>query len=117
MKKMKLGKLPDRLPVKLQITLAPDLAARLRDYAELYEQTYGVREEPADLVPFMLDAFLDSDPEFRRVTRTRNGKGADGEESATSTRMSSSDDADCLIRELRRPRSPGPAPPSTSSDS
>jgi hypothetical protein len=72
MKKLKLSKLPDRVPVKLQITLAPDLAARLRDYADLYEQTYGVREEPAELVPFMLEAFLSSDPEFRRMGRAKS---------------------------------------------
>jgi hypothetical protein len=72
MKKLKLSKLPDRVAVKLQVTLAPDLAARLRDYADLYEQTYGVREEPAELVPFMLEAFLSSDPEFRRAGRAKS---------------------------------------------
>jgi hypothetical protein len=72
MKKIKLSKLPDRVPVKLQVTLAPDLAARLRDYADLYEQTYGVREELSELVPFMLEAFLSSDPEFRRAGRAKS---------------------------------------------
>lgn len=66
---MKLSKLPDRTPVKLSTTLMPGLAARLRDYAEFYAETYGVREEVADLVPFMLEAFLDGDAEFRRVSR------------------------------------------------
>ena len=55
MKKVKLARLPDRVPVKMQVTLPPDLAARLRDYADLYAETYGAREEPADLVPYMLD--------------------------------------------------------------
>jgi hypothetical protein len=83
MKKLKLTKLPDRVPVKLQVTLAPDLAARLRDYADLYEQTYGVREEPAELVPFMLEAFLSSDPEFRRAGRAKSAGEVESKVPAT----------------------------------
>jgi hypothetical protein len=67
---MRLPKLPDRTPVKLTTTLPPQLAARLRDYADFYAETYGVREEVADLVPFMLQAFLDGDAEFRRAGRS-----------------------------------------------
>ena len=74
MKKVKLARLPDRAPVKMQVTLPPDLAARLRDYADLYAETYGAREEPADLVPYMLDAFLSGDAEFRRALREKAGK-------------------------------------------
>lgn len=66
---MKLSKLPDRTPVKLSTTLAPNLAARLRDYADFYAETYSSREEVADLVPFMLEAFLDSDADFKRASR------------------------------------------------
>ena len=67
---MRLPKLPDRTPVKLTTTLSPQLAARLRDYADFYAETYGIREEVADLVPFMLQAFLDADADFRRTKRT-----------------------------------------------
>jgi hypothetical protein len=56
---MRLPKLPDRTPVKLTTTLQPALATRLRAYTEFYAETYGTREEVADLVPFMLEAFLD----------------------------------------------------------
>jgi hypothetical protein len=73
---MKLAKLPDRTPVKLTITLRPELAARLREYADFYAETYSIREEPSDLVPFMLDAFLDGDADFKRANRTGSGKGA-----------------------------------------
>jgi hypothetical protein len=66
---MRLPKLPDRTPVKLTTTLPPALAARLRAYAEFYAETYGAREEVADLVPFMLEAFLDGDPDFRKAMR------------------------------------------------
>ncbi|CAN7222173.1 DUF2274 domain-containing protein [Bradyrhizobium sp. LjRoot220] len=67
---MRLPKLPDRTPVKLTTTLPPALAARLRSYADFYAETYGAREEVADLVPFMLEAFLDGDADFRRAKRT-----------------------------------------------
>lgn len=70
---MKLAKLPDRAPVKLSTTLTPTLAARLRDYADFYAETYGTREEVADLVPFMLEAFLDGDADFRKSRRTGAG--------------------------------------------
>src|ERR1700704_2866832 len=71
MKKIRLAKLPDRAPVKLTITLGPDLAARLHIYADLYAETYGAREEPPELVPYMLDAFLKGDAEFRRASRAK----------------------------------------------
>lgn len=66
---VKLAKLPDRTPVKMNIVLTPALAKRLREYAEFYAETYGVREEVADLVPFILESFLDADSDFRRAIR------------------------------------------------
>jgi hypothetical protein len=66
---VKLSKLPDRTPVKLSTTLTPNLAVRLHSYADFYAKTYGVREEVADLVPFMLESFLDGDADFRRASR------------------------------------------------
>ncbi|MDA9500844.1 DUF2274 domain-containing protein [Bradyrhizobium sp. CCBAU 11357] len=70
---MKLAKLPDRTPVRLNIVLTPGLAQRLREYAVYYAETYGNKEEVAELVPFMLEAFLDSDPSLKR---SRKVKGA-----------------------------------------
>lgn len=78
---MKLAKLPDRTPVKLTTTLMPHLAARLRDYADFYAETYGSREEVVDLIPFMLEAFLDGDPDFRRASRAGGAKEASSGES------------------------------------
>jgi hypothetical protein len=80
-KTIRLAKLPDRAPVKLTITLGPDLAARLRTYADLYAETYGAREEPAELVPYMLDAFLKGDVGFRRANKAK----ADGTTAKTPT--------------------------------
>lgn len=66
MVELKLGKLPDRTPVKLTITITPDLQARLQAYAAVYASTYGVEEPVVDLVPAMPAAFLDSDRNFVR---------------------------------------------------
>lgn len=73
---MKLSKLPDRTPVKLSTTLTPNLAAQLRDYADFYAETYGTREEVADLVPFMPEVFLDGDADFRRAGRSAKESSA-----------------------------------------
>lgn len=64
---LKLARLPDRTPIKLAITVLPDLHQALQDYARLYAETYGRDETVADLVPAMLSAFLDSDREFNRL--------------------------------------------------
>jgi hypothetical protein len=68
---LKLARLPERTPVKLTIMISPDLAEQLTAYAEVYEATYSKRETIADLVPFMLVAFLASDREFHRVRHGR----------------------------------------------
>lgn len=67
---MKLAKLPDRTPVRMNVVLTPGLAQRLREYASFYAETYGNKEEVAELIPFMLEAFLDGDADFRRSRRS-----------------------------------------------
>ena len=64
---LKLGKLPDRTPVKLAISVDPDLHRSLSDYAELYAAQYGQRVAIADLVPAMITAFLQSDRAFSKA--------------------------------------------------
>ncbi|MES5482633.1 DUF2274 domain-containing protein [Bradyrhizobium sp. INPA03-11B] len=64
---MKLAKLPDRTPVKMSVMLPPSLAKRLSEYADFYAETYENREDVAELIPFMLAAFLDSDAAFRKM--------------------------------------------------
>jgi hypothetical protein len=66
MPELKLGKLPDRTPVKLAITVTPDLHQMLQDYAVLYAAAYGREEAVAELVPAILAAFLESDRSFVR---------------------------------------------------
>ena len=66
MPELKLPKLPDRTPVKISISLMPDLHQALADYAALYAATYGREEPVAELIPAMLGAFLESDRSFSR---------------------------------------------------
>jgi hypothetical protein len=63
---LKLAQLPDRIPVKLTITLLPDLKKALDDYAAMYSRTYGADEPVAELVPFMLESFLKADAGFKK---------------------------------------------------
>lgn len=63
---LKLGQLPDRVPVKIAISLLPELKRALDDYAVLYARSYGTEEQVADLIPYMLDAFLKADAAFRK---------------------------------------------------
>ena len=68
---LKLGKLPDRTPVKLSVTITPDLLAALQTYAAIYAEAYGVEEPVAELVPAMLASFLESDRNFVRARDAR----------------------------------------------
>jgi hypothetical protein len=63
---LKIAKLPDRTPLKLTISVPPDLMAALTDYTALYAEIYGASEPVAELVPAMLETFLRSDRGFTR---------------------------------------------------
>ena len=66
---LKLAKLPDRTPIKITITVKPELHVALQTYAALYRQTYGEAESVAELIPYMLDSFLGSDRNFAKAVR------------------------------------------------
>ena len=66
---LRLDKLPDRTPVRISIALDPELASALSDYAEIYKRAYGQKEGVADLIPFMLEAFMNADPGFKRARK------------------------------------------------
>ncbi len=70
MANLKLGRLPDRTPVRLTISVSPVLNQRLLDYAGAYRETYGREESVSDLIPEMLADFLDGDREFTRYRRS-----------------------------------------------
>jgi len=77
MTNLKLAKLPDRTPVKITITVSPALKASLDGYAEAYRQAYDETEaEPvSELIPYILQSFLDSDRGFTKMRKNaRNGK-------------------------------------------
>ncbi len=69
MPELKLAKLPDRTPAKITITVSAELSGALLQYAEIYRATYGEAESVADLVPFMLESFLDSDRGFAKARK------------------------------------------------
>jgi hypothetical protein len=69
MPELKLAKLPDRTPVKLTITVAPELHQALRQYAGIYRATYGEVESVPELIPFMLGVFLESDRGFAKARK------------------------------------------------
>lgn len=73
---LRLGKLPDRTPVKLSVTVTPDLHRALSDYATIYNQAYGQSEPIAELVPHMLAAFLASDRQFAKAREALPKAGA-----------------------------------------
>ena len=73
---IKLGRLPDRTPVKLSIKLEPELHRRLGEYARFYQAEHGEEVALADLVPAILQSFLLSDRAFLRATRTDRSPSA-----------------------------------------
>lgn len=74
---LRLAKLPDRTPVRMSVSVDPDLAAALSDYAEIYGQTYGTTEKPETLIPAMLDNFLGSDAGVKRARRALHASTGD----------------------------------------
>ncbi|MBI1394329.1 MAG: DUF2274 domain-containing protein [Alphaproteobacteria bacterium] len=66
---LRLDRLPDRTPVRMSLSVDPDLASALSDYAEIYRQIYGAEEKPEALIPAMIESFLSSDAGFKRARR------------------------------------------------
>ncbi|WP_339692314.1 DUF2274 domain-containing protein [uncultured Parasphingorhabdus sp.] len=63
---LRISKLPDRTPIKLTISVLPDLNDALADYATIYAETYRQTDSVTELIPAMLTTFLESDKEFKR---------------------------------------------------
>ncbi len=70
---LKLGRLPDRTPVKIAISVKPDLNATLQSYAAFYRDSYGEDEPVAELIPYMLESFLESDRGFQKALKEKAG--------------------------------------------
>ena len=76
MPELKLAKLPDRTPTKITFTAPAELNQALNEYAEIYRETYGEAETITELIPFMLDAFLESDRGFTKARKRGPRDGA-----------------------------------------
>ena len=49
--------------------MSPDLSRALTDYAEIYRSVYGQREKVEELIPYMLEKFLDGDGSFKKARK------------------------------------------------
>ncbi|HVM21961.1 MAG TPA: DUF2274 domain-containing protein [Sphingomicrobium sp.] len=76
MPELRLHKLPDRTPVKVTISLSPELNQALLDYAALYGEVYGQPEPVQELIPAMLASFLEGDRAFARRRREQGSRGS-----------------------------------------
>ena len=79
---LKLPKLPDRTPVKINFKASPELGQALNDYAAVYRARYGQQETVEELIPFMLASFIEADTGFKKARRELGSDGngpADGE--------------------------------------
>lgn len=72
---LKLAKLPDRTPVKITISVRPDLHTMLCRYSEFYRESYGEEESVAELIPFMLQAFMEADRGFAKALKALKEQG------------------------------------------
>jgi hypothetical protein len=70
---IRLGRIPDRTPVRIAIAVPPELAQALNDYSDFYAANYGRTEPLGELIPAMLAAFLESDREFIRSRKVKDG--------------------------------------------
>jgi len=66
---LRIAKLPNLTPVKLTVTLDPEVLQMLEDYARIYGDSYGEAVKPAELVPAMIAGFLATDNGFKRARR------------------------------------------------
>lgn len=66
---IKLDPLPNRKPVKLTLTLDPEVFDALEDYARIYAEQYGNGEPVHAIAASMISGFMDSDAAFRRARK------------------------------------------------
>ena len=64
--KLRLGPLPKAETIKLTISLSTNLKGMLDRYAALHAQTYGESVDGVALIPYMLEAFMVRDREFKK---------------------------------------------------
>lgn len=67
--KLKLGRLPSTEVVKITIAMSVELKAMLDRYAQLHAEASGQKHDLGRLIPYMLQAFMNSDRAFTRANR------------------------------------------------
>jgi len=67
---LKLGPIPDRTPVKLSLSLAPDVHAALIDYAAVHAREYGKESHLSELAVLMIEEILNGDTAFKRARKS-----------------------------------------------
>lgn len=76
---LRLAKLPDRTPVKLTMTVSPELHRMLQEYAGFYAKNYGSEETVAELCPYMLQTFMEADKGFQKGRKSVEAKTTEEE--------------------------------------
>lgn len=76
---LRLAKLPDRTPVKITMTVSPELNRMLQDYAAFYAKSYSAEESVAELCPYMLQAFMEADRGFQKARKGADSKTSEEE--------------------------------------
>lgn len=71
---LRIGKLPDLTPVKLTVSLKPEVHSMLEDYARIYGENYGEAVKPSELVPSMVASFLATDNGFKKARKALRGE-------------------------------------------
>lgn len=66
---LRIAKLPNLTPVKLTLSIEPEVHRMLEDYAKIYSDNYGEVVKPAELVPSMITGFLATDNGFKRARK------------------------------------------------
>ena len=66
---LRIGKLPDLTPVKMNASLDREVHEMLEDYARIYGESYGEAVKLAELIPSMSAGFLASDNGFKRARK------------------------------------------------
>lgn len=76
---LKIGPVPDRMPVRLNVSLAPEVHAALSDYAAIHAREHGQEASLASLAALMIERVLTSDAAFKRARKSL-GKESNGKE-------------------------------------
>jgi len=88
---LKLSKLPDRTTIKITFSASAKLNEGLHGYTALYRNAYGETASVSELIPFMLESFLESDHAFTKARRegslnTGTGKEANAGKQSSRAR-------------------------------